>query len=78
MKQVILNVPESQFAFFMKLVRALDFVEIEESAKANDGLSSEQKETWENIKAGFQEMEMVDKGLITSRPIQFLLNEVEN
>ncbi len=78
MRQVILNVPESQFAFFMKLVRSLNFIEIEESAKADNSLSSEQKETWENIKAGFQEMEMVDEGLITSRPIQFLLNEVEN
>ncbi len=28
MKQVTLNIPEDQFSFFMKLVSALDFVQV--------------------------------------------------
>ncbi|MDQ6479012.1 hypothetical protein [Dyadobacter sp. LHD-138] len=76
MKQVILNVPENQFAFFMKLVHSLNFVQVQEPVKSEDGLTEMQKETWKNIKTGFEEMKMVEEGSINVRPVQFLLNEL--
>lgn len=77
MKQVVLNIPESQFEFFMKLVHSLDFVQVQGTVKIEDGLTETQKETWKNIKTGFEEMRMVEKGIIKARPVQFLLNELE-
>ena len=76
MKQIILNVPESQFSFFMKLVRSLKFVQVAEPAKtAEELLSSEQKKTWNNVKQGFEEFELVKQGKTKARPLQNLLDE---
>jgi hypothetical protein len=76
MKQVTLNIPENQFPFFMKLVRSLNFVQVAEPTNLEDQLSSTQKETWSNIKTGFEELKEVEKGKRKARPVQELLNEL--
>ena len=77
MKQVTLNIPENKYSFFIKLVRSLDFVQIEEPVGKEDTLTPEQKETWHNIKAGFEELKMVDNEKLNARPIQALLDSLE-
>jgi len=77
MKQVTLNIPESKFSFFMKLVRALNFVEVADSLQIENDLSPAQKETWQNVKTGFEELKMVEQGKRKARPIQDLINELE-
>ena len=77
MQQVIINVPEKKFPFFMKLMNSLNFVKVvEPSQSLEDQLSPEQKKTWQNIKQGFIELKMIEEGKLKSRPIQELLNEL--
>jgi len=77
MKQVVINVPEKKFPFFMKLMNSLNFVKVvEPSQSLEDQLSPEQKKTWQNIKQGFIELKMIEEGKLKSRPIQELLNEL--
>ena len=76
MKQVTLNIPENQFSFFMKLVRSLNFVEVAEPTNLEDQLSPAQRETWQNIKTGFEELKEVEQGKRKARPVQALLDEL--
>lgn len=76
MKQITVNVPDNQFGFFMNLIESLRFVQIEEPSKLEKSLTIEQKEIWENIKNGFSELKMIEKGELQSRPISALLSEL--
>ena len=77
MKQVIINIPEKKFSFFMKLMHSLNFVKVIEPAQTlEEQLSPEQKEVWENVKQGFIELKMMEEGKLKSRPIQELLDEL--
>ncbi|MCO5950842.1 MULTISPECIES: hypothetical protein [Mucilaginibacter] len=77
MKQVTINVPENKFAFFMKLMKSLNFVKVVEPAKtAEEQLTSEQREIWNNVKQGFVELKMVEEGKLKDRPLQELLDEL--
>lgn len=76
MKQITVNIPDHQFGFFMNLIENLNFVQIAEPSRLEKSLSEEQQEIWKNIRNGFYEMEMVEKGEIKSRPIGDLLKEL--
>lgn len=76
MKQVTLNIPEEQFSFFMQLVRSLDFVQVDENQTLEGKLTLPQQETWQNVKAGFEELKEVKEGKRQARPIQELFNEL--
>ena len=49
MKQVVLNIKEGKFQFFMELVRSLDFVRIDDDSK--EAILS-------NIKKGLEEVKL--------------------
>jgi hypothetical protein len=70
MKQVVLNVRESKYPFFIELVRSFDFVQIEE----NTG------DTKENIVAnltqGFKELELYKQGKLKTTSAKDFLNEL--
>jgi len=77
MKQVTINIPENKFAFFMKLMKSLNFVKVVEPAKtAEEQLTPGQRETWENIKQGFVELKLAEEGKIKFRPVEELLDEL--
>ncbi|OOQ60495.1 hypothetical protein [Mucilaginibacter pedocola] len=77
MKQVTISVPEKKFPFFMKLMQSLNFVKVVEPAtKPEEQLNSEQKEVWENVKQGFEELKLAEAGKLKARPIQELLDEL--
>jgi hypothetical protein len=77
MKQVIVNIPNKNFHFFMKLMKSLDFVKIVEPAKTlEEQLTPEQLKTWKNIKQGFIELKLSEEGKLTFRPIEDLINEL--
>ena len=76
MKQITVNIPDHQFGFFMNLIENLNFVQIAEPSKLEKSLSKEQQEIWKNIKNGFYEMEMAEKGKIKSRTVGDLLKEL--
>ena len=74
MKQVTLKIPENRFTFFMELMRSLQFVEMDKISEQE--LSADQLETWNNVKQGFEELKLINKGKIKSRPLQELLDEL--
>lgn len=77
MKQVTINIPENKFSFFMKLMKSLSFVKIVESTPVSEQqLSPTQKETWDNVKQGFEELKMVNDGKLKTRSLQELINEL--
>jgi hypothetical protein len=78
MRQVTLTIPDAEYAFFMKLVKSLRFVKVDETkpGRLEDQLTPEQQKTWKNIKQGFEEYKSVEQGKETSRPINELLNEL--
>lgn len=77
MKQITLNIPESKFSFFMKLIQELNFVQVTKSSELEENLTLAQKETWQNIRAGFEELKLAEQGNHKARPVQGLLDELE-
>jgi len=78
MKQVTLNIPENKFDFFMQLIGSLNFVQVADNEKIEDKLSPTQKETWQLIKTGFEELKEVQQGKRKARPVQALLDELDD
>jgi len=78
MKQITISVPDEKFNFFMQLVNAIDFAKIESQDKLESSLTDAQKATWENVKAGFEEYKLVEQGKRKARPIEALLDELDD
>ncbi len=76
MKQLTVEIPDNQFAFFMNLIENLKFVQIVEPSILEKSLSEDQKEIWKNIRNGFYEIKMVEKGELKSRPVGDLLKDL--
>jgi hypothetical protein len=78
MEQITLNIPDNKVSLFIQMINDLDFVKIKERKKVSleDELTPGQKKTWKNIKKGFEEMKMIEAGIINARPIQELLDEL--
>ena len=77
MKQIIVNIPENKYSFFMKLMKSLNFVKVNESPLTlEEQLTPQQKETWQNIKQGFEELKLNEEGKLNFRPLQSLLDEL--
>jgi hypothetical protein len=78
MKQITISVPDGQFAFFMQLVKALNFVEIKDQETLENSLTPSQQETWKNVKAGFEEYKLTEAGKRPARPIEAILSELDD
>jgi len=77
MKQITVSIPENKYSFFMKLMKSLNFVKVNEPASTLENqLTPEQRETWENIKQGFVELKLSEEGKLEFRPIQEILDEL--
>jgi len=72
MKQVVLNVPDNKYPFFMELLKSLGFVSITEEAK----LGMEQKEFVEGTKNSLDQVEQHLKGKIKLKTADQLFNEL--
>ena len=69
MKQVILNIKEGKFQFFMELVRSLDFVQIDDDGDSKEAILS-------NIKKGLKEVKLARQGKLKTTPAKDFLNEL--
>ena len=69
MKQVILNIKESKFQFFIELVRSLDFVQIDDDGDSKEAILS-------NIKNGLEEVKLARQGKLKTTPAKGFLNEL--
>ena len=69
MKQVVLNIKEGKFQFFMELVRSFDFVQIDDDGDSKEAILS-------NIKKGLEEVKLARQGKLKTTPAKDFLNEL--
>ena len=70
MKQVILNIKEHKFQFFMDMIKKFDFIQVLE-------MEEDSKETIvKNIEDGFKEMRLYKEGKLTRIALKDFLGEV--
>jgi len=80
MKQLVLNIPESEYRFFMKVIKNFPFVEVDE--KKNKLLELEGKLTparrkiWDNLKEGLKEVELIEQGKVKAKSAKEFLDEL--
>lgn len=72
MKQVVLNIPDNKYPFFMELVKSLGFVKVPEEAK----LTKKQQEFVEGTKKSLEQIEQHLKGEIKLKTADQLFNEL--
>lgn len=71
MKEITLKIPEKEYKFFMKLIKSLGFVKIEEIDRGDS-----KKDIINNLEQGFKEMKMVKEGKLKTTPAKDFLNEL--
>lgn len=69
MKQVVLNVKEGKYEFFIELVKSLDFLQLN-----NEGDSKEA--ILKNIKQGLEEVKLAKQGKLKTSSAKDFLNEL--
>jgi hypothetical protein len=72
MKQVILNVPDNKYPFFMELVKSLGFVKVPEETK----LTKKQHEFVDGTISSLEQVEQHLKGEIILKTADQLFNEL--
>lgn len=81
MKQVILNIPDREYNFFMKVLEKFSFVEVSQvrKAKLNElemQLSPAKRKVWNSIKEGLNEVELIEQGKLKGLSAKDFLNEL--
>jgi hypothetical protein len=80
MKQLVLNIPESEYRFFLKVIKNFPFVEV--NARKNklleleDKLSPEKCKVWTGIKEGLREVTLIEQGKLKAKSAKEFLNEL--
>ncbi len=72
MKQVVLNIPDNKYPFFMELIKSLKFVKLPDEAK----LTQEQQEFVEGTKKSLEQVEQHLKGEIKLQTARDFINEL--
>ena len=67
MKEIVLEIREEKYRFFIELIKSFDFVSVKTQSK---------KELLLNIARGMQEAALAGKGKIKSRSAKSFLNEL--
>lgn len=70
MKQVVLNIPENKFSFFMELVRNFKYIKIEKTVEIADS------DIVEGIRQGLKEVQLIEQGKMKATPLKDFLNEL--
>lgn len=80
MKKVVLNIPESEYQFFMRVIKNFPFVEVDEKKtrllELEGKLSSGKLKQWNSIKEGLKEVELIKQGKLKARSAQEFLDEL--
>ena len=72
MKQIVLNVPDNKYPFFMELVKSLGFVKVPDET----GLTKKQAEFVEGTGKSIEQVEQHLKGEIKLKPADHLFDEL--
>ncbi|MFV0531046.1 MAG: hypothetical protein ACK5MD_06370 [Flavobacteriales bacterium] len=87
MKQIVLNIKDSKYRFFMELIKSLDFVQVQDDTSGSKKVDSKTKLTWndltddqknelKHIKNAFKQVDLLKQGKLKTRPVKDLLNEL--
>lgn len=80
MKQIVLNIPESEYRFFMKVIKNFPFVEVDEKKnkllELEGKLSPSKLKIWGSIKEGLKEAELIEQGKVKGKSAREFLNEL--
>ena len=80
MKQVVLNIPDNEYQFFMKVIKNFPFVKIDEKKnkllEQEEKLSASKHKIWTNIKEGLKEVELIEQGEIREKTAKEFLSEL--
>lgn len=70
MKQVVLNIKDDKYHFFLDLVKNFDFVQIEEIE------GDSKKDILENLTQGFKDLKLYKQGKLKTSSAKDFLNEL--
>ena len=70
MKQVVLNIKDDKYHFFLDLVKNFDFVQIEEIE------ADSKKDLLENLTQGFKDLKLYKQGKLKTSSAKDFLNEL--
>ena len=80
MKQVVLNIPDSEYHFFMKIIKNFSFVKVDEKKnrlmEMEAKLSPAKRKTWNSIKEGLKEVELIEQGKVKAKSAKEFLDEL--
>lgn len=69
MKQIVLNIEEKKYKFFIELIKNFDFITVFDENTAK-------KQALKQIATGMQSAILADKGEIKTRPAKSFINEL--
>ncbi|RMG31792.1 MAG: hypothetical protein D6730_00875 [Bacteroidetes bacterium] len=69
MKQLILQIEEGKYSFFMELIQNFDFIKVQEEGDNKEAIM-------ENLKQGFEEMKLYKDKKLKGTPLNEFLNEL--
>lgn len=76
MKQVIINIQENKYQFFMELLNSFDFVKVSENESKPIAISAKQKQFVDDLKQSLSEVELHRQGKIKLQSARDFLNEL--
>ena len=76
MKQVVINIMENKYQFFMELLNNFDFVKVSESKNKPVKISAKQKEFVDDLKHSLNEVELHRLGKVKLQSARDFLNEL--
>ncbi|MCK4664887.1 MAG: hypothetical protein KAT68_18595 [Bacteroidales bacterium] len=72
MQQIILNIPDNKYKFFLELIKNFNFVKVKE----DEYIEPTKEEILEGLKDAFNEVRLHQEGKIKLKPAKDLLNEL--
>lgn len=80
MKQVVINIPDNEYRFFMKVVKSFPFAEVDgkktKLLELEAKLSPEKRKIWGSLKEGIKEAELIKQGKLKAKTATEFLNEL--
>jgi hypothetical protein len=70
MKQVIINIPDNKFTFFMELIKSLKFIKVIETEE-----KTSKKQILQGIIEAVEEVNQIKAGKKKAQPLNEFLNE---
>ena len=80
MKRLVLNIPDNEYRFFMKVIRNFPFVEVDEKKnkllEMESKLNTDNHKIWMSVKEGLKEVELIEQGKLKAKSGKVFLNEL--